>query len=66
MVRLLDHIFAEVEQFQADKTQIHAYLDYLNEIIAQGTLRAKESKYLDLKARLEQRLRELDRQQSSR
>jgi hypothetical protein len=63
MTRLLDFIFSNLEEKELDRSQMVAYIRYLDELIADGLPIEKELFYQGVKLQLTKRLNDLNQQQ---
>lgn len=60
---LLDYVFYNLEERDLDRSQIAAYIRYLDEILLQGLSPEKELAYQTIKLQLLKRLNELNQEQ---
>jgi GTP-dependent phosphoenolpyruvate carboxykinase len=63
MTRILDFIFSNLEEKALDRSQMVAYIRYLEELIADGLPIEKELFYQGVKLQLTKRLNDLNQQQ---
>ena len=63
MTRFLDFIFSNLEEKELDRSQIVAYIRYLDELTADGLPIEKELFYQGVKLQLTKRLNDLNQQQ---
>ena len=63
MTRILDFIFSNLEEKELDRSQIVAYIRYLDELTADGLPIEKELFYQGVKLQLTKRLNDLNQQQ---
>ena len=61
-MKLLDHIFYNLEERDLDRSQIEDYIRYLDEIILQGLPSKKELAYQKIKLQLLKRLNRLNQE----
>ncbi|QNF31376.1 hypothetical protein HUW51_01055 (plasmid) [Adhaeribacter swui] len=61
MVGLLDSIFAEKKIEGFSQNEVYEHLSFINEIILQERLTSRQAQYLKWKAKLNQRLLDLNR-----
>ena len=63
MTRILDFIFSNLEEKELDRSQMVAYIRYLDELTAAGLQLEKELLYQGVKLQLTKRLNDLNQQQ---
>ncbi|QMU29756.1 hypothetical protein [Adhaeribacter radiodurans] len=63
MARLLDYIFSNLEEKNLNRSQVEAYIRYLDEIILQGLPLEKDLAFQKIKLQLLNRLHQLNQQQ---
>ena len=59
----LEHIYSNLQEKELDRTQIIAYVRYLDELIRNGLTMEKELAYQGIKLRLFRRMNALNEQQ---
>ena len=63
MAGLLDYIFSNLEEKNLDRSQVTAYIRYLDEIILQGLPLEKELAFQKIKLQLLKRFNQLNQKQ---
>ncbi len=63
MAGLLDYIFSNLEERNLNRSQVEAYIRYLDEIILHGLPLEKELAFQKIKLQLLQRIHQLNREQ---
>ena len=63
MVGLLDYIFSNLEEKNLNRSQVEAYIRYLDEIILHGLSLEKELAFQKIKLQLLQRIHQLNQEQ---